>query len=485
MKQGTVWLSRASVALGIAMTLGVGSAAAATPSSSMKALPEQTNTKTVTVAYVSSGDGGEISKVDLYAKKDDGAFQLIATTYDAGTPFIVDFSTLGGDGRYAFHTIAYLKNGTPTTTDDPAEVGKDLLEETVTIVDTVAPPAPDTNHIYINQSASLNSNEISGYAAAVEGSSRVEVYANPELTGLLAATTANVNGSFGPVSVGDPAMYPYVWVVAVDANGNRSVATMRMNELSYPYRVTNLAVTPVSETQLDVTFTAPSGAREYVVYYRHAGGAVWSAEVRTADTTVHLTGLEAGRAYDVRVAPVDPSNSVGEYVFASARTNGTPLHDVVLASEAVAVGGSTENPVPTVVVSATTTTTTADTAANTATSAAVAAPDTTNTTTPATVSDQSTSDQSAPADATAVDGQQPATDQAAEGEAATDENQPSSATPWVILAILIILAGIATGGYFYWFSGPEEVTTDLSATETKKEDEKKEEKKDDEADKRW
>ncbi len=39
-------------------------------------------------------------------------------------------------------------------------------------------------------------------------------------------------------------------------------------------------------------------------------------------------------------------------------------------------------------------------------------------------------------------------------------------TPWIVLFVLIILAGAATGGYFYWFSGEEEIKT--SSIEDKK-----------------
>jgi len=31
-------------------------------------------------------------------------------------------------------------------------------------------------------------------------------------------------------------------------------------------------------------------------------------------------------------------------------------------------------------------------------------------------------------------------------------------TPWIVLFVLIILAGAATGGYFYWFAGEDEVS---------------------------
>lgn len=473
MKLSTVIATRVSLALGLVMSVGIASVAAATPSSSLKALPDRTSTRSVTLSYVMSGDGGTISKVELYAKKDDGAFRLIDTALLGSNPFVVDFSAIGGDGRYAFHTIAYLKNDTETTFDDVAETGKDLLEETATIVDTVAPPAPDASHIYINQAASLNVNEISGYAKGVEGLATVKVYSDSGLTTLITTVTAKADGSFGPTEIGSTANRPFVWLVAVDANGNRGVATLRENKLSYNATVGNLQVTPVSETALDVTYTAPVDATEYIVYYRHAGGSVWSAMVRTKDTIAHLTNLDAGRAYDVRVAPVDSSNSVGTYQFAAVRTSGTPLKDVVLVSEMKT---------PVTVTTATTSTTTA--AATTTKAAEPKTATSGETTKPATPA------QPAPAaeEAKPADQATPAANTAetppADANATATENQPSSATPWVILAILIILAGIATGGYFYWFSGPEEVTTTLPEADTTKK-EKGEEKKDEDVDKRW
>lgn len=481
MKQILVWLSRVSLALAIAVSLNIDSAAAASPSSSLKALPERINTRSVTLSYVSSGDGGVISKVELYQKKDNGSFVKIATVTTPDDAFVIDFMTTG-DGRYAFHTIAYLKNDTATTDDDVAETGKDLLEETATIVDTVNPPAPDSTHLYINQAASLQVNEISGYSKGVEGTALVKVYADAALSTLVAATYANPDGSFGPVEIGTAVQHPYLWVVAIDANGNRSVATLIENKLSFNAAVTNLKVTPLSETQLDVTYTAPTNATEYIVYYRHAGGAVWSAMVRTTDTTAHLTGLEAGRAYDVRVAPVDSSNSVGTYAFSSARTAGTPLMDVVLASEnktpatPVAASGSATGGAATVTTSPNTVVD-QNTAANVETQSGTVS-DQGTTETPAAEQVTPAPDQTAPAEGAET------TEQPAEANQATDENQPSSATPWVILAILIILAGIATGGYFYWFSGPEEVTTTVTDTTTTS-DKKTEEKKDEDVDKRW
>lgn len=49
--------------------------------------------------------------------------------------------------------------------------------------------------------------------------------------------------------------------------------------------------------------------------------------------------------------------------------------------------------------------------------------------------------------------------------AGTDKNSTDESTnwtPWIILFVLILLAGAATGGYFYWFAGKEEATVKVT-----------------------
>jgi len=45
------------------------------------------------------------------------------------------------------------------------------------------------------------------------------------------------------------------------------------------------------------------------------------------------------------------------------------------------------------------------------------------------------------------------------GDESSDENgeEKINWTPWIVLFVLILLAGAATGGYFYWFNGEDEV----------------------------
>ncbi|MFA6963961.1 MAG: lamin tail domain-containing protein [Patescibacteria group bacterium] len=43
------------------------------------------------------------------------------------------------------------------------------------------------------------------------------------------------------------------------------------------------------------------------------------------------------------------------------------------------------------------------------------------------------------------------------GDETSEESPSTNWTPWIVLFALILLAGAATGGYFYWFSGKEEM----------------------------
>lgn len=52
-------------------------------------------------------------------------------------------------------------------------------------------------------------------------------------------------------------------------------------------------------------------------------------------------------------------------------------------------------------------------------------------------------------------------------ESTKDEEESVNWTPWIILFVLIVLAGAATGGYFYWFAGKEEMPAESKKSEIK------------------
>lgn len=61
----------------------------------------------------------------------------------------------------------------------------------------------------------------------------------------------------------------------------------------------------------------------------------------------------------------------------------------------------------------------------------------------------------AQASATATSGDDQGQIKGDEAVSNSDDEKETNWTPWIILFILIILAGAATGGYFYWFAGDE------------------------------
>ncbi|MDO8471896.1 MAG: hypothetical protein Q7S64_01925 [bacterium] len=451
--------------LGIALFVGVGSAAAA-PYSNVNSLPARTTADSVNLTFDYLGSGGSpVTSVDLYMSKDGGVFTLNQTTTNVNSPIVFDFKPFG-DGRFSFFTIAHTQNG---------EVEVKSRTEATIIRDATAPAAPKTDKIFVNEGVTPDLDAVKGNIDSVERNVRVEIFSDSALKNLIAAVNATDTGEWGPVQIGDNSNSA-VWIVAVDANDNRSSAARVENKIAYSRSVTNFHATTFTGDKVNLDYAGPTDSQLFVVEYKHAGGSVWSARFMTASTTPELVDLEAGRAYDVRVAPVDDRGNVGVYVGTTLRTVGKPVGPgatiVAKVAEPVpaGVGGSTASPA----VPATGTTTGSDAAATADQPATDATKDQAAVDTKAKPADS----KEAPKDDAAANADQAAKD-AADQAAANQQPAPeekSSATPWVILAILIILAGIATGGYFYWFAGPEEVTTTVKPEGDKEEEEK---------DKRW
>ena len=438
---------------------------AATAYSRVKPLTEYTTSNTFRVDFEATASEGTVTRVDLWANKDGGAFSNVGTVYNAATPFY--YTTAGqGDGRYSFYTIATLSTGDFETKTDSVEA--------YTVVDTSAPTTIDVSKLSINQQPSLVSGEVTGASGAAEANATVEMYADSGLTSLLRSTTVTAAGSFGPMTVGG-ADVRAVWLAVRDAAGNRGAAIQLDNNMSYAAALSDFVLKSDGGSAAVATFVAPSSAQTFKVQYRHAGGAVWSVDyfdIGTNGTTIRLTNLEAGRAYDVRIAPVDAQLNIGQWSMGSVRTVGTKVDSVVLPSERpVVVTTAVSTPTVSTATEAAAVTPAAETA--TTESTEVTNPVATPEATPESSVEVPVANETvAPAEVTN------------DNVATTDEDQNSSATPWVILAILIVLAGIATGGYFYWFSGPEEVTTAVTPADEKKNVEKADSSSDDE-DKRW
>lgn len=418
--------------LALVLATGVGSVKAA-PYSHVNSLPEKTTKSSFVVSFDYLGDGGTVTQVDLYVSKDGGPFIKHRTTYDPNASFLFDVTHLG-DGRYSFYAVAHTASETES---------KGSVTEAFTIVDLTAPAAPRTDKIYVNQAISPDFDEVQGLIDSVEPYARVELYSDEDLSTLVAVSNATDTGEWGPVQVGDNTN-PAIWVVAVDAHGHRSQVARVENDLGYDRSVTAFHVSTYAGDRISLDYTGPEDVRRYLVEYRHARGSVWSARIVTTSTTPELMDLEPGRAYDVRVAPMDEYNNVGVYVGTTVRTPGTPVGPGPRVVVSTGVGGGTLVPI-------------AQAAETEAGEQAVQAGEAAE----AVAGEQATEPEAG------------AAEEAVSPEEGAEEEQKSSATPWVILAILIILAGIATGGYFYWFSGPEEVTTTVKPDKDEEKDQDK------------
>ena len=114
-----------------------------------------------------------------------------------------------------------------------------------------------------------------------------------------------------------------------DAAINFGRTTMGPADATVPGLVRNLSVSPVSESELSVSWNAPAsdgGAAitGYSVQYRESGATNWTTVSRAGtDLSQSISGLTAGTSYEVRVAAMNIAGT-GSYVQDTARTMGTP-----------------------------------------------------------------------------------------------------------------------------------------------------------------
>jgi hypothetical protein len=202
------------------------------PSSSASS-PATTNAPgtTIEVQYVASDSAPSsgIAKVDLYAKKNDGAWALVATDSapDATGSFQYEHS---GDGTYSFYTIATDNAGnveaTPTNPDDETIV----VADSETLRDTVAPapnlsgPPALTNDNTPAISGSAGQQQADASHSADAGEVTVQVFAGTTLEQTHTNVAVQPDGSFS-VDAGQLADGTYTArVEQSDAAGNTGSA---------------------------------------------------------------------------------------------------------------------------------------------------------------------------------------------------------------------------------------------------------------------
>ena len=119
-----------------------------------------------------------------------------------------------------------------TVTDDDGATGSDTMLLGVPIIgdDTIPPARPN---VQINENPSGSNDTVSGNPGDVEGLSTVEAFADAGLTTPIGSTTAEPDGSFAPISIGDNAL-SVVFITATDQAGNQSLSQELKNDIVAP-----------------------------------------------------------------------------------------------------------------------------------------------------------------------------------------------------------------------------------------------------------
>ncbi len=101
--------------------------------------------------------------------------------------------------------------------------------------DTIPPARPN---VQINENPVVSDDTVSANPGDVEGQTTVDIFSDAGLITLIGTTTANLDGSFGTISIGNNA-YDMVFVTATDQNGNQSLAQELKNDVVAPMVVEN------------------------------------------------------------------------------------------------------------------------------------------------------------------------------------------------------------------------------------------------------
>ncbi|MEI6477590.1 MAG: lamin tail domain-containing protein [bacterium] len=289
--------------------------------------------------------------------------------------------------------------------------------------DSMAPKAVVAGLVKVSTNAPGTQDSVQGMAGAAEANAFVDVYADASLTTKIATGSVAANGSFGPILVGDNTNTT-LYLVVRDAAGNVSPATLFENPVAFATQTITMSITvgSITGTQATVSWTPISGAAAYRIKYKPEGGSFSSpmtvcAGVATCQSTT-INGLSPLTSYVVAVAAVDAAGNESNYTEKTFVT-GPPAN----------VGGGS-GPLPGLTV------------ATKSSGTSVKTPVTVVTPSPA-----------------------PTVSPTEQGEVKS-ENTTSSTnwTPWIILAILIALAVLATAGYFYWFGGEDEDADEAGTT---------------------
>ena len=248
---------------------------------------------------------------------------------------------------------------------------------------------------------------------------------NADITGTQFSSPFDVSGTFDYITDGywtnvREAEYgqsiPATKVVATVTLANGKIVTATNESLTgdpttiYPLVLpapSNLVAID-GDGEVSLTWNAVVGADHYNIYYQKFSDSVYVGPISTTFTSAIITGLQNDVKYRFIVRAADVNNVES----ANAWLESTPVASrVVLASAPITITPEIAQAVPSAV-------------------------------------EQPAEQPTTPAEEGQIKGEESTTTE--------ETSEKINWTPWIILFILIVLAGAATGGYFYWFAGDEE-----------------------------
>ena len=236
------------------------------------------------------------------------------TGLTAGTSYEVRVAAMNsaGTGSYAQATARTLGTSPPTVPGMVQNLSVSSVSQSELSVSWNA-PASDGGAAITGYSVQYRESGATNWTIVTRAGTDV----GQAITGLTAGTSYEVR------------------VAAMNSEGTGSYAqatarTLGASPPTVPGMVQNLSVSPVSQSELSVSWNAPAsdgGAAitGYSVQYRESGATNWTIVTRAGtDVGQAITGLTAGTSYEVRVAAMN-SEGTGSYAQATAQTMAAPV----------------------------------------------------------------------------------------------------------------------------------------------------------------
>jgi RHS repeat-associated protein len=120
----------------------------------------------------------------------------------------------------------------------------------------------------------------------------------------------------------------YYYVIQAQNAAGTSPVSSQASATTLAYPPTNVAATTVSQTQLDLTWTASFGATSYQILRGAQSGGPYTAVGSVTTTSFEDTGLQSGTAYYYVVQALDSGGSSGDSSQAQATTLAFPPTNV-------------------------------------------------------------------------------------------------------------------------------------------------------------